>query len=99
LEASERLGTAMATALSNRKLTGCLLQSENFEKVHVHRKRDQEVIVAGSDVRLCRMQWRHVGKADIIILAISYAKQRKVAEEISQVVKQKIVISICHSSE
>ena len=90
--ASERIGSAMATAISKGNYR-VLLQSENFEKVQYivnEIRRDSP----GSDVEAVPYAMEACWEADIIILAISYAKQRKVAEEISQVVNQKIVISI-----
>jgi 8-hydroxy-5-deazaflavin:NADPH oxidoreductase len=90
--ASDRIGSAIATAISKGNYR-VLLQSENFEKVQcvVNQIRRNS---PGSDVEAVPYATDACWEADIIILAISYAKQRKVAEEISQVVNQKIVISV-----
>jgi 8-hydroxy-5-deazaflavin:NADPH oxidoreductase len=90
--ASERIGSAIATAISKGNYR-VVLQSENFEKVACvvnQITRDSP----GSDVEAVPYAMEACWEADIIILAISHAKQRKVAEEISQVVNQKIVISM-----
>jgi NADPH-dependent F420 reductase len=90
--ASGNMGSAIAKAISKGNYR-VLLQSENLSKVQcvVDEIRKNN---PGSDVDVVVHPMDASWEADIIILAIPYVAEKNVAQDISEVVNQKIVISV-----
>src|SRR5678816_3528787 len=90
--ASESMGSAIAKSISKGNYR-VLLQSVNFEKVQCIAD-EIRMDNASSDVDAVPSAMEASWEADIIILAIPYAAEQNVAQDISKVVNQKIVISV-----
>ena len=90
--ASGNMGSAIAKAISKGNYR-VLLQSENLSKVQCvidEIKKNNP----GSDVDVVAYPMDASWEADIIILAIPYLAEKDVAQDISKVVNQKIVVSV-----
>ena len=90
--ASGNMGSAIAKAISKGNYR-VLLQSENLSKVQCVVEEIRKNY-PGSDVDVVAHPMDASWEADIIILAIPYVAEKNVAQDISEVVNQKIVISV-----